>query len=206
MSVAETIVKEHHLIRDFVDKVQVGAEIQALGENPPSEFFALAIDFVETFIDQYHHIKEEEILFPILVEKMAGRIDNEFKTLQNQHARADVHLREAKRCLKGYATGEVYQTSIFWKSLGNYTSFLRSHLNKENHVFLPLIDRVLNEEEQEEVERLSEIEVNKLGRGYLENCKKTLDEMTKVLNDRFGHRYRYLLNSVSSKKVNYRAA
>jgi hemerythrin-like domain-containing protein len=206
MSIEETIVKEHHLIRDFVDKIQDAAEIHGWGENPPSEFFALAFNFVEHFIDQYHHFKEEEILFPILVDKMGGRIDNEFKSLKNQHQTADNHLKEAKRCLKGYTIDEPYQTSIFWRSLGNYTSFLRSHLNKENHVFLPLIHRVLSEKEQEEVERLSEIQISKLGKGYLENCKKILEEMTNILEDQYGDRYRHLLDSVASKRVNFQAA
>ena len=206
MSLTDTIVKEHHLIRDFVDKLQVSAEIQSWGETPPAEFFALGFEFVETFINQYHHVKEEEVLFPLLVEKMAGRIDGEFRSLQNQHKTADTALREAKRCLKGYEKGEPYQTSIFWKSLGTYTSFIRSHLNKENHVFLPLIDRALSEEEHKTMNQRFKEEEAKLGKGFLDHCKKTLDRMTAILEKQYGDRYRYLLDSVASKRTNYQAA
>ena len=205
MSIAETIVKEHHLIRDYIDKVQAAAEIHSWEENPPAEFFRLAIDFNEKFVEKYHHIGEN-IVFPILVEKQNGRIDSEYRSLENQHETARYHFAEFKRCLKGYEQGETYQTSIFWRSLASYISFLRAHLNKENHIFLPLIDRMLGPDDQKEIEKSIDDEINKLGRDYLENCRKTLDQMTSVLEKAYGDRYRYLLDSVSSKRVNYRAA
>lgn len=206
MSVTETIVKEHHLIRDFTDKIQAAAEIHGWGEHPPKEFFELSIHFVESFIEKYHHIKEEEILFPMIVKKLEGEIDSQFKALQNQHKTANTALAEVKRCLKGYDEGEPYQTSMFWRNLGTYMNFLRSHLNRENHFFIPLIDRRLSEEEREEVAALFDSKVSKLGKNYLDNCKRTLEQMTKILEKHYGDRYRHILDSVASKRVNYNAA
>ena len=206
MSVLKTLSAEHHLIRDFIDKVQVAAEVYGWGERPSEEFFELVFEFADSFIETYHHIKEEEVLFPVLVEKLEGELDSQFTALQNQHKKADLALKEMRRCLKGYVNGNDTQTSIFWRSLGDYNSFLRAHLNRENHVFFPWVERKLNKKEQKEMEQRFKVEEAKLGQGFLEDCKKTLEDMTNVLEKDYGVRYRHLLDSVASKRVNYQAA
>jgi hemerythrin-like domain-containing protein len=206
MSIIDTLTREHHLIRDYTDKIQVAAEVYGWGEQPPLEFFELAIKFSDTFIDQYHHVKEEEILFPRLAASMNGELDEHLKALQNQHKTARVAVMELKRCLKGYFNGDRTQSSIFWRNLGTYTSFLRAHLNRENHIFLPWIERKLSESERKDLERQFKIEENKLGKKFLATCKAMLDKMTQILEDHYGNRYRYLLDSVASKRTNYIAA
>jgi len=206
MSIIETLTREHHLIRDYIDKIQVAAEVYGWGEQPPKEFFERVIEFSDTFIDQYHHVKEEEILFPRLVAKLNGELEDPFVALQNQHKIAREAMMEIKRCLKGYFEGDQTQTSLFWRNLGTYTSFLRAHLNRENHIFLPWVEKKLSRSERTELEALFESEENKLGKDYLAKCKAMLDEMTQILEVHYGNRYRYLLDSVASKRTNYIAA
>lgn len=206
MSIVGTLTKEHHLIRDYIDKIQVAAEVYSWGEQPSTEFFELMFQFSDTFIEKYHHIKEEEVLFPFLVKKLDGELDGAFRALQNQHKQARLSFKEMRRCLKGYEKGDETLTSMFWRNLGNYNSFLRAHLNRENHLFFPLVERKLSKAERDELEQKFAVEENKLGKGYLENCQKILQQMTKLLEKQYGDRYRHLLDSVSSKRVNYRAA
>ena len=206
MTILETLTAEHHLIRDYADKIQIAAEVYGWGERPPQEFFEAMFDFSDKFIEKYHHIKEEEVLFPMLVKKLKGELNSQFRALANQHKSARSALNEVRRCLKGYVNGDDNQTSIFWRGLGDYNSFLRAHLNRENHVFLPWVERKLTKSESREMERKFEAEEKKLGKEYLDECKKHLNEMTAILEKHYGSRYRYLLDSVSSKRVNYHAA
>lgn len=206
MSILDKLVREHHLIRDYVDKIQIAAEVYGWGERPPREFFELMFDFTDIFIEKYHHIKEEEILFPILVEKLEGELDQPFKALENQHKQARIAMKEIRRTLDGYVEGDDTQTAIFWRNLGSYTSFLRAHINRENHIFLPWIERALKKTEREELERQFEMEESKLGEDVLEKSKEILNEMTQVLEKHYGHRYRYLLDAVTSKRKNYKVA
>lgn len=206
MSITDTLIREHHLIRDYIDKIQVAAEVYGWGEQPPQAFFERAIQFSDTFIDQFHHIKEEEILFPRLVAKLNGELNDPFVALQNQHKTARGAMMEIKRCLKGYGEGDKTQTSLFWRNLGTYTSFLRAHLNRENHIFLPWIEKRLSRAEREELEQLFAAEESKLGADFLPNCKALLEDMTQILERHYGDRYRYLLDSVASKRTNYVAA
>jgi len=206
MSLVETLTTEHHLIRDYVDKIQIAAEVYGWGERPPQEFFDAMFTFSDTFIEKYHHIKEEEVLFPFLVEKLGGELDAQFRALENQHKQARMAMMELQRCLKGYIKGDDTQTSLFWRNLGGYISFLRAHLNRENHMFFPLVEQKLKTTEREEMERRFKEEEEKLGENYLTECKSKLNEMTEILEKHYGHRYRYLLDSVSSKRENYKAA
>jgi hemerythrin-like domain-containing protein len=206
MSLVETLTSEHHLIRDYVDKIQVAAEVYGWGERPSQEFFEAMFKFSNNFIEKYHHIKEEEVLFPYLVEKLGGELDDQFRALENQHRQARMAMNELQRCLKGYLKGDDTQTFIFWRSLGDYTSFLRAHLNRENHMFFPLVEQELKRSEREEMENRFKEEEDKLGENYLTECQATLNKMTEILERHYGQRYRYLLDSVSSKRVDYQAA
>ncbi len=206
MSLMEQLNQEHHFIRDFVSKVHVAAELYGWGERPPETFFELAMDFSDTFIEKYHHIKEEAVLFKLLANKLAGDLDQQVKTLENQHKKVEGFIKEIKRCLPGYLSGDKNQNTIFWRSLGGYVSFLRAHLNREEHMFFPLIERVLTKSEQKEMERIFENEEMKLGKDYLKNCKRVLAELTNVLEEACGDRYKYLMDSVASKRGDFKAA
>lgn len=206
MSITEKLLREHQLIRDYIDKIQVAGEVYGWGERPPKEFFIEAFDFYKTFIDQYHHIKEEEILFPLLVDKNREDLESQERTLKSHHRTIKVALVETERTLDGYIAGDPTQTSIFWRNLGLLNNTLRVHLNREEHLFIPLINREMSRKQREEMEKVIEAEEKKLGAGFVEDCRKTLDRMTAILEKHYGDRYRYLLDSVASKRVNFRAA
>lgn len=206
MAILDTMVKEHHLIRDFIDKVQVAVEVSTWGERPPVEVFEKAIDFAEQYIETFHHDREEKILFPWLIEKVGPDLSVQFDILDDQHVRSKAYLAEIKRTLELYRREIRSGTADFFTWLSSYLSFVRSHLNQENHIFFPLIESVFSEKEQVLIQRLFDDRERKLGAGFVENCNRTLAEMTDILEKNYRRRYGYLLDAVHSKRVEHQAA
>lgn len=206
MAVLDTMIIEHHLIRDFIDKVQVAVEVHSWGEKPPAEIFEKAVEFAETYIETFHHVREEEVLFPRLLEKLDGSLDKQFERLNQQHIRSHVYITEMQRLLEVYKKGSPSGTRVFFSNVSSYLSFVRAHLNRENHLFFPIIESELTENEQQLIMRLFDDKERELGEGYVKRCHETLAEMTDILEKNYGKQYRYLLDAVHSKRVDHRAA
>lgn len=206
MKAIEVIHDEHRVIIDFVDKVQVSLELLGKGEHPPKRFFELATQFARDYIDRFHHYKEELVLFVKLAEKMGGKIDAHIDSLREQHNRSRFYVSEVRQSLDGYERGNRALINKLFLNLGNYNSLQRAHLNRENHIFIPLIAREFSEMEQEEFVDLFHHEEEKLGDGFKSQCLTILDKMTQLLESNYINRYKYLLNSVSSKRVRRVAA
>ena len=63
MEPMEALKNEHGLIRQFLENLERAAINMKDGVNPPREFFDKALLFAREFADDYHHIKEEHMLF-----------------------------------------------------------------------------------------------------------------------------------------------
>jgi hemerythrin-like domain-containing protein len=206
MKAIDVIHDEHRVIRDFIDKVQISLELLAKGEHPPRRFFELAVQFTKDYIERFHHFKEELVLFVKLAERMGGKIDAHIDSLREQHNRSRFFISEVIQSLEGYEKGNQGLTNNLFSNFGYYTSLERAHLNRENHVFIPLISQQFSDAEQEEFVEIFRQEERHLGEGYLDDCMAILGEMTQLLETQYMHQYKYLLDSVSSKRVRWAAA
>ena len=69
-----------------------------------------------------------------------------------------------------------------------------------------MISQQFSDAEQEEFVEIFKQEEQHLGDGFLEGCLAILNEMTQLLETQYNHQYKYLLDSVSSKRVPRAAA
>ena len=65
----EVLRKEHDAILKMLEATETTAAQLARGEKVPDSRLAGLIEFFQQFADRCHHGKEEEVLFPRLVQK-----------------------------------------------------------------------------------------------------------------------------------------
>jgi len=181
MRPTELLVSEHNLIRQALDSMHLAAEKIETGEKPPKEFFEKAIEFTRTFSDKFHHYKEEYLMFGKLAEKRHGELDAQIDALRYQHDRGRDLISEISDALDGYEQGEDAQTIILLENLSAYVSMLRHHIHREDHVFYPLVDEILSEDDQQYLAEEFESENKKKGGNTLEDSQKLLKEMGPLL-------------------------
>ncbi|MBW1827698.1 MAG: hypothetical protein JRI78_12165 [Deltaproteobacteria bacterium] len=51
------------------------------GKRPPKAFFQKAVEFFKTFVDKFHHFKEEYLMFGLLSQKKDGAHDGGIGTV-----------------------------------------------------------------------------------------------------------------------------
>ncbi len=91
------------------------------------------IDFIRFYADQYHHAKEEKILFNYLDENLEI-----LKVMHEDHKKARMHVKIILDAVKLGDSDEVI------KHLKGYREILTEHINKEDKILYPLIDRKLS--------------------------------------------------------------
>jgi len=181
MDPMETLANEHGLIRQFLDNLSLAADNIENGRRPSVAFFEKGLDFARTFADGFHHFKEEHVLFVRLAEKRAGEVDAQLDTLRYQHERGRELVGNMSRALDGYAAQDPSKTADLLESMSAYASLLRHHIHTEDHVFYPMAEKALTDDEMESVGREFAAQRDKAGADTFERCHKLVVDMGSIL-------------------------
>ncbi len=113
------------------------------------DFIDGAVDFFETFVDRFHHGKEEKILFDRLGAKPLSPGHREvMEQLIAEHAHTRDALRKFRRLRYARHTGKemLAAAAALFENLGKWYP---AHIEKEDrHFFLPALE-YFSEQEQE---------------------------------------------------------
>jgi hemerythrin-like domain-containing protein len=153
METLKTLIKEHVLIRECLDLLAKAANKITDNEGPPKEFFEKALSFCRSFADTYHHYKEEYTLFGYLAQKKNGDIDAQIESHRSQHERCRDLIQKMSDSLPGYSRQLNESTRALHRNLTDYYQTLRDHIQSENEVFFPMVNKVLSKSEDENLIR-----------------------------------------------------
>jgi hemerythrin-like domain-containing protein len=178
----EILMKEHDLIRKVLDDCSFALEKMEDGEKPPKEFFEKAVEFARTFSDKHHRFKEEFLMFTVLAQKKNGIIDAEIDALRYQHDRSRNLIAAISQSIGRYADGQDPQATIIVENMAAYISLLRRHMQREDHVFYPLVEKELSaSEEQDLMDEFQKEETKTGGKAAFENAQKLEAEMGSIV-------------------------
>lgn len=147
MNATKPLIKEHALILKALDAMSFAKHQIENGKYPPKAFFELAVVFSRDFSDTFHHFKEEFLMFGMLAQKKEGDLDLEIGALRQQHEKCRGFISGIEASLKGYAEKDELAVTALLENLAPYISLLRRHIHQENHVFFPMVEESLTEEE-----------------------------------------------------------
>jgi hemerythrin-like domain-containing protein len=181
MDPIETLSNEHGLIRQYLDILSLAAEKIENGQRPSQAFFEKAVDFSRTFADQFHHFKEEHVLFVQLAQKKRGEVDAQLDALRYEHERGRALVAGIENALPGYASNDPIKTGELLENVAAYISLLRHHIHVEDHVFYPMARKTLTEKEFAALAPEFEKQREKQGRGTFERCHKMVVDMGSVV-------------------------
>ncbi|WP_444997355.1 hemerythrin domain-containing protein [Aliikangiella sp. IMCC44359] len=139
MNITQELVIEHQLILTINQHILV----VSLQPNQISndEYFAVMeqyVSFVDHFIDDYHHVKEEEFLFQAL--ELPGIIGPHLliaeMLVEHELSRQALQLIKQGIAYKNY--DEVIQ------GVDKYIQVMSGHISKEENILYPLAEKYLN--------------------------------------------------------------
>lgn len=181
MDIWQTLMNEHHLLQQFLDRLESAKIQMESGEYPPGEFFTHALEFARAFADKFHHFKEEYLLFNLLAMKKKGEIDAQIEALRYSHEQGRNYINQIAQALKGYEKRAEISGITIWENLAAYISLLKKHMHQEDHFFFLLAAKEILPAEQRELQEAFSKEEAKLGKRFLEKMQELISKMESLL-------------------------
>lgn len=146
MKTAIQNLEEDHL--QILRLIKVMERITQL-ENPDEVHLELIIKVIREFADVQHHAKEEQLLFPLLVEKGLPNESGPVAVMLHDHQQGRLFVKGMVENMLLMKTGDLCAFQDIYTNMLGYTELLKSHIAKENNVLFRMADKVLTNTEQE---------------------------------------------------------
>jgi hemerythrin-like domain-containing protein len=136
----EVLEREHHLIARVLEALS-----RSIGRGLPLAFYARALEFLDVYATQFHHAKEEDVLYRHLIEHGMPRDYGPLGVVLEEHDYGDAHLAAMREHL------EAADEPRFLEELKAHLELLRAHIQTENDLLLPMGRAMLTAEEVAQV-------------------------------------------------------
>jgi len=148
MSRGTDIMRQEHLIIRRALKV-LDAICSALEkkERVDPQHLRIIVDFITQYADSYHHVREENILLPMLSEEHQSHTSRHIGELLDEHLLHRGYVDAMVDALD--STVSSAPPPSFVSQARNLIGLLSEHILKEDQFLLPEADRLLSDEEQE---------------------------------------------------------
>lgn len=146
----EHLAKEHRLIakavsvtKNFRDEVSAGGPIK------PQRYW-LIVDFWSTYADIVHHGKEEQHLFPAIIEQTTSpELNDTIDKLVEEHMYLLAYITELRRFARPMFTGDRPARERVIKCLDNYIELIQPHIQLEDDELFPAAFKLLSKTEMD---------------------------------------------------------
>src|SRR4030067_3368172 len=151
MVATDALKKDHRVIEKMLRLLELTSMKLENGENVPVDLLKKALDFIRNFADNYHHGKEEDILFKIMGEKGFAIEGGPITVMLDEHNTGRGYTLALSEGIEKYASGDNNAGKDIAENARNYTRLLATHIMKEDNILYNMADKILPEIQQEEL-------------------------------------------------------
>ena len=117
--------------------------------DPNVEHLELIVKVIREFADGLHHAKEEQLLFPLMVQKGFSNETGPVAVMLHDHAEGRNYVKGMVENIELFKKGEPSALKAVSSNMLCYADLLKSHISKENNVLFRMADKAFTPAEQE---------------------------------------------------------
>ncbi|MFX1508703.1 MAG: hemerythrin domain-containing protein [Promethearchaeota archaeon] len=152
MQPLEHLVKEHRLIAQAVNVTKSFRKEIASGSPIRPRRYWWLIDFWSTYADLIHHGKEEQWLFPYVIEHGgSAEFGDTIDKLVEEHMYLLAYIAELRRFARPMFTGEPSARERVISCLDRYVELIQPHIKLEDEELFPAANQLLSKTELDEL-------------------------------------------------------
>lgn len=115
------------------------------GDEVPAEALLQALEFIQNYVDRYHHVREEEYLFPAM--KQCGFEEGgALHFLREEHVLERELLAELEFAIEKYRYGDSDAVQRFIEITDRFCRHLIGHMQKEDNLLFRMAEDLLDED------------------------------------------------------------
>lgn len=108
----------------------------------------MVVNLIKNYADGFHHAKEEQVLFPLLVEKGFSNEHGPVSVMLHEHVEGREFVKGISERIDVYKAGNVSAFPEIYQYMQGYVDLLRAHIGKENNVLFRMADKALSSDDQ----------------------------------------------------------
>jgi hemerythrin-like domain-containing protein len=135
------LINEHRIILRACNCIPANYGLWKVNPDEYEKFIVEMLNFFSVYADEFHHKKEEEILFPALAEKSETVGSELVRELLEQHE----NFRETARNIRNLIEAGDYEAAH--NQLKEYAEALYDHIGIEDDEIFPMADGLFNDDE-----------------------------------------------------------
>ncbi len=177
MTPAEQLKEEHEGIALMLTILEKVCAKMKAKEKVDQGHLERIVEFFKIFVDQCHHGKEEELLFPSIIP-MEGKL---IGILLGEHSQGRSYMRAMDQGLSRMRKFDGSDLAEYEANAQKYIALMTQHIQKENNDLFPMLDSLLAKKKQRELmEGFEDLERRKIGEGTHEKFHKLLFELKEI--------------------------
>ena len=179
MNAIEELVEEHEAVKTTLKILErICDEIARTGSISRPNHVEQLLNFFKVFVDQCHHGKEEELLFPALEEVGVSREGGPIGVMLAEHQKGRDLVKKMEAALSRFTDGNAGAASQLKENADEYITLLNYHIEKENNVLFPMAGKNISKDKLSELKNgFDKIESDRIGVGKHEAFHMMIDEL-----------------------------
>ena len=151
MDAVHTMQDEHRSIAAVLrGMLYLVREIRLRGTTPNFRAFHAMVHYVDTFIDRFHHPKEDAYLFRLLRLRYADSAPL-IARLESEHRASAGKMAALQQTLAGYEAEGAHELGAFAEAVQSYAVFHWGHMRLEEDQLIPLARTHLTTDDWNEI-------------------------------------------------------
>jgi hemerythrin-like domain-containing protein len=128
----------------------------------------MVVNLIRQYADGFHHAKEEDLLFPMLLQRGFSNEQGPVSVMLHDHEEGRKFVKGMFVGIEKYKQGDDSVLPEIYRNMQGYIDLLRAHIGKENNVLFKMADRVLSSDDQEELlNKFAQVEAEKYSGGKI---------------------------------------
>jgi hemerythrin-like domain-containing protein len=154
MDAINILMDEHRVIEQVLNCLEKLAHACERGEPLDIWSARQALDFFRTFADGFHHLKEEDFLFPLVECRWFRHGTGPIHVMLHEHELGRERLHALAWAVDAAESGNPAAVEVFVRHARDYVRLLRDHIQKENQGLFPAVAAALSSEDAGELLQL----------------------------------------------------
>ena len=144
-------IATQNLESDHIQILRLVEVMELITESaiPNTEHLDLIVKIIREFADGLHHAKEEQLLFPLMVQKGFSNQTGPVAVMLHDHVQGRHFVKEMEGNISLVKQGNSAALKSLYSYMLAYADLLKNHIAKENNVLFRMADNVLTNAEQE---------------------------------------------------------
>lgn len=139
-----TLKHEHRVIERALRAIDGICARLVWGEQVPVAALASLVDFISGYADGFHHVKEENYLFPALQRHNIQGHGGVLGLIEQEHEMERDLTSEMRRAIEQYQSADPLARHHFVEAAQRYSELLIPHIEHEDNMLFRLAEELLD--------------------------------------------------------------